>query len=463
MNDTFDDFRRYKVLLVDDNRDVLEGLVIALEDDYALMHAHSGAEAIDLVRNASDIAVAVMDIKMAGMSGIEAAREIRRVTPDVRVIFHTAYPGEYDEDQIDAAEKPFGYVRKSGPSSRLAREVRNAMQSYIFEKDGNQLAGLVETAFGLVGNSEKMRQIYSLVHKIARSSNSVMILGETGVGKGLVARAIHEFSDRSEKPFKKFNCNHTPPDLIESELFGHVKGAYSGAHESRVGLFEFANGGTVFLDEIGDLSMASQGKILDVIETGEFEPLGWTGTARKTNIRVVCATNKNIQDLIARGDFREDLYYRLAGAQIVMPPLRERRDDIPLLVEHFLREYAQRNAMGLKHFDTSAMDVLMRCDWPGNVRQLQHTVQSLIALTDSHVVFDSEVNQYLGETSGDTASTGSNGDSLAERIRDFRRACIVEALQKTGGNVNAAARALNEDPSNLRRWIKTLEIPAGRQ
>lgn len=453
----------YLVLLVDDNAAVLEGLDIALEDDYRLMHAVSGQEAVKLVADTPEIAVVVMDIKMAGMSGIEAAREVRRLAPDVRVIFHTAYPGEYDEDQIDAREKPFGYVRKSGPLSRLQREVRNAMDSYMYQKDAGRLAQMAESAFGLVGKSAGMRQVYGLIQKIAPSNATVMILGETGVGKGLVARALHEFSARREQLFKKFNCNHTPADLVESELFGHVKGAFSGAHEDRVGLFEFADGGTVFLDEIGDLSMASQGKILDVIETGEFEPLGWTGHARRTDVRLVCATNKDIQKLVADGEFREDVYYRVNGAQIVVPPLRERREDIPLLIEHFLRQYAQEDQTGMKYFDESAVNLLVRQEWPGNVRQLQHTVRSLLVLTDSHVIIDSDVRQFFGDDSTAEVPGSTNGGSLAERMREYRRLCIVEALRQAEGNVNAAARSLHEDPSNLRRWIKTLDIKIDRQ
>jgi transcriptional regulator with GAF, ATPase, and Fis domain len=308
-----------------------------------------------------------------------------------------------------------------------------------------------------------MRRVYELIRKIAPSNTTVMLLGESGVGKGLVAEAIHEFSVRREQLFKKFNCNHTPTDLVESELFGHVKGAFSGAHEDRSGLFEFANGGTVFLDEIGDLSMASQGKILDVVETGEFEPVGWTGHARKTDVRLICATNKDIDKLVASGEFREDAYYRLNGAQIVVPPLRERREDIPLLVEHFLRQYTKENNSGVKYFDTSAVDVLMQQEWPGNVRQLQHTVQSLLVLTDSHVIIDSDVRHFLGGESVPEVPVESNGGTLAERLRDFRRTCIVEALRKAEGNVNAAARSLNEDPSNLRRWIKTLDIDTGKR
>ena len=451
------DNSEYSLLLVDDNATVLEGLDLILEDDYRLIHASSGPEAIDLIGSDNTIAVVVMDIKMAGMSGIEAAREIRRIAPAVRVIFHTAYPGEYDEDEIDASERPFGYVQKSSPSSRLCREIRNAMEAYLLAKDTSRLTRMAESAFGLVGKSSGMRRVYSLIHKIAPSETSVMILGETGVGKGLVARAIHEFSRRRESMFKKFNCNHTPQDLVESELFGHVKGAFSGAHSDRVGLFEFACGGTVFLDEIGDLSLASQGKILDVIETGEYEPLGWTGSTRKTDVRIVCATNKDMKRLLADGSFREDAYYRLTGAEIVVPPLRERKEDIPLLVERFQHQFADDRDGSLKYFDSSAMGVLMEYDWPGNVRQLQNTVRSMLVLADSPVIVDADVTAFLG--SGEVPeSIQHNGSGLAERIRDYRRNCIIQALHETDGNVNAAARILQEDPSNLRRWIKSLDI-----
>lgn len=449
----------YSVLLVDDNAAVLEGLDLILEDRYHLLHAASGPEAIELVHSDDTIAVVVMDIKMAGISGIEAAREIRNLAPDVRVIFHTAYPGEFDEDGIDSSERPFGYVQKSSPASRLAREIRNAMEAYMLAKDADYLIELAESAFGLVGRSPIMRNVYRLVHKMAPTDTSIVILGETGVGKGLVARALHEFSSRRGRPFKKFNCNHTPQDLVESELFGHVRGAFSGAHCDRIGLFEYASGGTVFLDEVGDLSIASQGKILDVIETGEFEPLGWTGETRTTDVRIVCATNKNMDKLLADGSFREDVYYRLKGAEIIVPPLRDRKEDIPLLIEYFQRQFADEEDGNLKYIDSSAVMTLMQQDWPGNVRQLLNTVRSLLVLSDSPVIVDSDVEAFLGR--GETSKPAHNCESgLAERIRQYRRHCIMQALHETGGNVNAAARLLKEDPSNLRRWIRTLDISA---
>lgn len=450
---------QYSVLLVDDNSAVLEGLDLILEDQYQLLHASSGPEAIELIRSNDTIAVVVMDIKMAGMSGIEAARQIRSLAPDVRVIFHTAFPGEYDEDGIDSSEHPFGYVQKSSPSSRLPREIRNAMESYLLANDADRLVELAQSAFGLVGRSPAMQAVYRLIHKMAPSDTSIMILGETGVGKGLVARALHEFSRRRGHPFKKFNCNHTPQDLVESELFGHVRGAFSGAHCDRIGLFEYASGGTVFLDEIGDLSIASQGKILDVIETGEFEPLGWTGETRTTDVRIVCATNKNMDELLADGLFREDVYYRLKGAEITVPPLRDRREDIPLLVEYLQGQFAGEDNGNFKYFDSSAIKALMQEDWPGNVRQLLNTVRSLLVMADSPVIIDADVESFLGR--GETLETMSAGATgLAEQIRQYRRNCIIQALRETDGNVNAAARLLKEDPSNLRRWIKTLDIPA---
>ncbi len=447
-----------QILIVDDNPAGLESLSLLLEDQYSILPAESGTGAIEVFKSHDNIAAVVMDIKMPDMSGIEAAREIRSIAPDTRVIFHTGYPGLYDEDQIENSESPFGYVQKGGPACQIERQIKNAVESYMLSKDIKLLAEYAEVSFGIVGRSEAMRRIYHLIRKTAPTDTKIMILGETGTGKGMIARAIHDCSPRADKPFKKFNCNHTPPDLVESELFGHLKGSFSGAHDDRIGLFEYADGGTVFLDEIGDLSPATQGKLLDILETGEYDPLGWTGKSKKTDVRIICATNRDLDTMVANGEFREDLFYRLRNTVVEVPSLRKRKEDIPLLVDYFIDKHSDMHAFPQVYLDSSALHVLMNHDWPGNVRQLEETIRSTLVMLESQVILESDIREILGELGREGGWNAVGG--LAARTREFRRNCIIQALHEAEGNVSSAARLLDVDPSNLRKWIKSYGIPS---
>jgi len=447
----------YKVLLVDDDPQVLAGLELLFEDEYCTISASSGAKAVNLVKNDNEIAVVVMDIKMPGMDGITAGREIRQIAPETILIFHTGYPGRYSEDEIDNTEEPFDYVEKGASVSRLKRAVKNGMKSYLASKNSTELSENAERLFGMVGKSQGMREIYKIISKVAPSNSKIMILGETGTGKELVARAVHKYSKRHENRLVIFNCNHKPPDLVESELFGHGKGAFTGAVSSRIGLFEYADGGTVFLDEIGDLDITTQAKILRVLESGEFQTIGDSPELKKTDVRVICATHHDLELSVKEGKFREDLYYRLKGVVVTMPPLRERKDDIPLLVNHFSDKITIEQDRMPVHFESSAMQVLMNYNWPGNVRQLQDTIESLIVLSDSDLIIDTDVNRYLKlrDTSSESIKVPK---SLADRTVEFRKNCIIEALEKSDNNVSKAARLLEVDPSNLRKWIKSYGI-----
>ncbi len=445
----------YIVLIVDDDRHVLEGLLLLLEDSFKTISASSGQQAIDLVKGDATIGVVVMDIKMPGMNGLEAARVIRSLEPDIPVIFHTGYPGEYSEEEIDATENPFEYVQKGESVCRLTRAVKNAMASFLAKKETVRLSEYAEQSFGLAGKSNLMQAIYRTINKVAPSDTKVMVLGETGTGKELIARAIHGHSNRCEQRLAIFNCNHKSPDLVESELFGHVKGAFTGAVTDHVGLFEYANGGTVFLDEIGDLDITTQAKVLRVLESGEYQTIGKSPQLKKTNVRVICATHHELEQLVREGKFREDLYYRLKGITIVIPSLRERKEDIPLLVTKFADRFTIEQDRSPVYFDQSAIRALLDYEWPGNVRQLLDTVESLIVLTDSEIIIGRDVENYLGSKA---ALNDESWKSLAARIDEFRKTCIIEALSETDGNQRAAARLLQVDPGNLSRWIKAFKI-----
>jgi two-component system nitrogen regulation response regulator NtrX len=444
--------KEIKILLVDDDAAILETLKLLLDDTFSTLTASSGKEAIELVQKHSDIAAAVMDIRMPEMNGIQAARVIREINEDIAVIFHTGYPGNYNQDEINESEKPFEYIEKGESVSRLMRAVNNAAEFYIMKNRKYNITG-DNGAFGIIGQTPDMKNVFLTIAKVAPTDSKVMILGETGTGKELVAQAIHKNSLRKDQKMAIFNCNHRSPDLVESELFGHGKGAFTGAIEDRVGLFEYANGGTVFLDEIGDLDITTQAKILRVLESGEFQTLGKTPELKKANVRIICATHHDLEKLISINKFRQDLYYRLKGIKIKLPALRDKKEDIPLLVTTFADNFTIEADRSPVHFDNSAINVLMNYDWPGNVRQLRDTVESLITLSQSDIIIGNDAKSFLGND-GEESDDDYRELSLSDRLRDFRKNCILEALNKTDFNVSKAARILRVDPSNLRKFMK---------
>ncbi len=448
--------KKNKILLVDDEVHVLEMLRELLLDDYETLLAASGPESLELVRQHKDIAVVVMDIKMAGMDGISAAREIRKMEPELPVIFHTGYPGDFDEDEINDKERPFDYVQKGDPVSKLTRSIRNAVESFNLKRNVYGLAAMAEMNYGMVGLSKKMQKVYQAIQRAAMSDTKVIIYGETGTGKEMVARAIHYNSRRKDFPFRWYNCNHVSSDLTESALFGHVKGAYTHA-EDRKGLFEVADHGTVFLDEIGDMDLNTQEKLLRILEYGEYVKMG-SPDVKKTDVRVLCATHRNLADLISSGLFRDDLYSRLDEVNITLPPLRERREDIPLLIERFKDKCVIEDGSQPKIFDNSAISVLIDYDWPRNVRQLRQKVTSIIATCESDLICAEDVIKVLHSESEGPEVMATQVKTLAQAVLEFKRNYIIKALQQTDNNISKAAKILGVDRANLAKLIKALGI-----
>lgn len=448
-----------KILLVDDDQEVLEVLEELFLDDYDVRRAASGQVAIDSIKADPEICVVVMDIKMPDMDGIAAGRELRRLNPHLPVIFHTGYPGDYQEDAIDESEQPFDYVEKGKSATRLMRSVRNAVEAYrARQSDPDRLENL-EKKFGMVGRSAPMQEVFRRIEKVIAGDSKVMILGESGTGKELVARAIHNHGVRSTGRLAILNCNHKAADIIESELFGHLKGAFTGAVVDQVGLFEFANQGTVFLDEIGDLDISTQAKLLRVIETGEYQVIG-SAEPRKTDVRVVCATHHDLESMVAAKTFRDDLYYRLRGVTISLPPLRERREDIPLLVNRFRDRATIERGLPPKIFDDSAYNLLIEFDWPGNVRQLQDTIEAAILLVDSELIVADDLSELLGQSPMPVPE-----GTLTGKLRELEKVLIIEALTAADYNISAAAATLGVDRSNFSKKIRThgIDITALKQ
>ncbi len=444
------------ILIVDDDPLVLEALTQAFMDDYEVVQASSGEEALRVLESNGNLDTVVLDIRMAKMNGLQTARLIKEINSELPIIFHTAYPGEYSESSIEKEHQPFDYVGKNERPERLVRAVKNAVSFARLKSDGANLVKFARQEFGMVGKSEAMRGIYHTIEKIAPSDTKVVILGRTGTGKELVARAIHKRSGRASERLVIFNCNHKSPYLVESELFGHLRGSFTGAIVDRIGLFEYADGGTLFLDEIGDLDMTTQGKLLRVLETGEMQRIGSPEVIR-VDVRLICAANRDLDRLIQDGKFREDLFYRLKGVVITIPPLKERREDIPELIDFFIENYSLKRGDDIKVFEPSARDLLVEYDWPGNVRQLLDTVQSLIDLSVSSFITRREVENYLACHKDGHNSSGS----FQERVWEFKRVLVIQTLARNNNNVSASARELSLDASNLRKMIKDLDIKVG--
>jgi two-component system nitrogen regulation response regulator NtrX len=445
--------KRDRILIVDDDELVLESLQQVFMDDYEVHLASSGPEALRRVEETGSFAAIVLDVRMSPMDGLETAVKIRETHPNLPIIFYTGYPGDYSENRIEKEHQPFDFVVKNERPVRLIRAVKNAVLYSRLLAGHKNLAKLALDEYGMVGRTPAMLEVFRTIEQIAPTDNKVMILGPTGCGKELVARAIHRRSRRAGQRLAILNCNHKQTELVEAELFGHVRGAFTGAIENRLGMFEYADGGTLLLDEIGDLDITTQAKILRVIETGEMQKIG-SPEVKVVDVRLICATHRDLKQMTQESRFREDLYYRLKGVTIYLPPLTERRGDIPELVEHFAANYCAKIGDGPVLFEQGAIDVMIEYDWPGNVRQLLDTVQSLIDLTPSSLISRKDVIEYLELAPAPSVETAS----LSQQLQEHKRAIILKALTRHGNNVSAAARELQVDPANLHRLIKKLEL-----
>ena len=445
--------KKGKILVVDDDPLVLEALYEMFIDDYDIVTASSGYDALKMVKSEKNINTIVLDIKMEKMDGLETAEKLNKIDPLIPIIFNTGYPGEYSEEKIKDELNPFDYIGKNERPARLIESVRRAVIAHRLNSSKDELIELARKEYKMVGNSKRMLEIYQKIEQVSKGNSKVMILGPTGTGKELVAQAIHNRSLRAKKMFKVFSCHEKSSDLVKSELFGHVKGAFTGAIEDRVGTFEIADKGTVFLDEIGDLDLSTQAKILRVLELGEMSRVG-SSKVINVDVRLICATHHDLPKMVEEKEFREDLYYRLKGIRIDLPKLSSRAEDIPLLIDYFAASHTAENNLNEKIFDQEARNLLIDFDWPGNVRQLQDTVQSLIDMTPSDFISKENVENYLKyKTEISTTSA-----SLKEQTKEFKRKLIIKKLDKHDGNISAAARELSVDAANFRKLIIELDI-----
>ena len=453
------------ILVVDDEPGLRESFHLILDDDFEVIDVPDGAAALDVVRS-SQVDLVLLDIRLPGMDGIEVLERIKAIDEGVEVVLVTAVR---TVRTAVAAMKlgAFDYLTKPFEEEELLSLVRRALERRSLEREVVYLRSELERrhAWELVGQHPEMQKLYRLVAQVARTTTTVLITGESGTGKELIARAIHRQGPRRDKPFVAVNPAAIAETLMESELFGHEKGAFTGAYQRKLGKFELAQGGTLFLDEIATLRPELQAKLLRVLQEREIERVG-SGQAIKIDARIIAATNADISAAVAAGSFREDLYYRLNVVHLTVPPLRERTDDIALLVSHFIRRYNHEFGKRIEGPTPEALAALCAYHWPGNVRELQNVVERSVVLVDGPTIGVDDLPLEL--SLGAAGSAETDALPLNEASDRFERQIVLRTLDRVDGNMSEAARVLglhrNSLKAKLDRWkIRPRDLGGGAQ
>lgn len=449
------------LLIVDDEVGVRESIRLIFGKDFRIHEARSSEEAIVKVREERP-EVILLDILLPGVDGLEVLKQIKSVHPEGQVIMLTAL--NTARTAFTAKEAgAFDYVTKPFDVDELRLRVDRAIEKTQLSREVERLKEEVGRKYGIenmVGKSKAMLDVFKTVSMVAGKKSTVLVTGESGTGKELIARAVHYISDRRAKPFVVVNCAALPETLIESELFGYEKGAFTSALQRKNGHFEWAHGGTLFLDEIGELGLGTQGKFLRAIETETFTRLGGTEEI-KVDVRVIAASNRDLEKLAKEGGFRRDLFYRLNVVSLHLPPLRQKNEDIPLLLDHFLRLKAQGNSMAPKSLSPEAIDCMMSYPWPGNVRELENLIERLTILSPHETIEVGDLPEHmrcLDQTPSLREEVLKGSRPLGEAVDDFERELILRALQKTGFNQTKAASLLGTSRRILRYKMEKLNI-----
>jgi two-component system, NtrC family, nitrogen regulation response regulator NtrX len=447
-----------RILVVDDEQGIRRVLAQLLDyEGHEVRTAEHATEAIAIYGEFRPD-LTFMDVKMARMDGLEALTEIRQIDPAALVIMISGH-GTI-ETAVEATRRgAYDFLEKPLDTDRILLVLRNALQQRGLLEENARLRVEVESRHQIVGRSFPIRQVVERIERVAPTDARVMIMGENGTGKELVARAIHRLSPRAHTPFVEVNCAAIPTELIESELFGHMKGSFTGAYEDRTGKFEQADGGTLFLDEVGDMSLTAQAKVLRALQEGVVTRVGGAKSIQ-VDVRVLSATNKDLEAEIREGNFREDLFYRLNVIPLHVPPLRERREDIPMLVQHFAERAIREAALRPKGFTPEAVNTLQRMDWPGNVRELRNTVERLLILApgDNVTAADVELMVSGGARGAGLSAELLNCTTFAEFKEAAERAFIIQKLREHDWNVSETARTLDMPRSNLYKKIERYEL-----
>ena len=444
-----------KVLVVDDDEGALRVLKEILESEgYVVDLAKSGNEALELFKE-REYGVVLTDQRMPGISGLELMNAVKEIHPEVEVVIMTAF-GSIDLAVQAIKGGAYDFVTKPIRKPLVVKSVGRAMEKYLLAKENIRLRERLRRLEGgplIIGNSPAMRKVLDIVKQVADSTATVLIQGESGTGKELVAKAVHYFGKRANKPFVAINCAAIPETLLESELFGHERGAFTGAITRREGKFKLADGGTLFLDEVAEMSPMLQAKVLRVLQEGEFQRLGGSETIR-VDVRIVASTNKDLYEEVKAGRVREDLYYRLKVITINLPPLRDRREDIPLLVQYFIARYAEKNHKHVVGISRDAMDMLMDHEWPGNVRELEHTIEHAVVLARGELIEAEDLPEFVEREKRYrrflTIQLGTPLDQIEQKV-------IEETLRMTKGNKRLAAKLLGIATRTIYRKLEDLK------
>jgi DNA-binding NtrC family response regulator len=455
------------ILIVDDEQEIRESLEQILgTEGYRVDSAATADEGMKKIEEGI-FDLVLLDISLPDRHGLEVLRTIRRENPDIGVIMITAYDSSQMAFQA-SKEGAESYITKPWDNDKLLLEIRNALDKSRLQVENIQLRRALKR-FGLpniVGKGERIQRVFDLITQVAPSRATVLIAGESGTGKELVAKTIHVTSPRADRPFVPVNTGSMPVDLLESTLFGHVKGAFTSAIATKRGLFEVADQGTIFFDEIGTIGVETQAKLLRVIAEREFMRLGGTETI-KVDVRILAATNADLRRLVQENKFREDLYYRLNVITILLPPLRERKEDIPLLLAHFLKKFSQENGREGLHFSPEAMKVMMDYDWPGNVRELENAVERAVVLSSGANLTPELLPEQLSADGSHGARAllleGLEGRALFEITESYERRVILDMLSRTNWSQTEAAERFKIPLSTLNQKIKRLQIDIKRR
>ena len=456
-----------RILVIDDEVGIRDSMRRTLEyQGYQFVGAATGQEGLALIeRDPPDLVF--LDIKMPGMDGLEVLERIKATNPAVPVVMVSGHGTA--QNAFEARDRgASGFIEKPFSEPVLLERIEKELHLSRTQDENRSFKREIDSKYQMVGSSQALRKVEEAIKRAAPAHATVLLQGESGVGKELVARTIHRLSPRSRDRFVQVNCAAIPEDLIESELFGHEKGSFTGATERQVGKFEQADRGTIFLDEVGDMSLKTQAKVLRVLQEGEVERLGSAKTVN-VDVRVIAATNKNLEEEIEKGQFREDLYFRLAVIPIFVPPLRERPDDIPLLVKHFLGQLSRENNRRAKQITPAALDVLKRHRWRGNIRELRNTMERLIIMSEGDAIDVVDLPESMRSDKGGSrpvasgASTSAGGGSSdAGTLREFKesaeRAWLVEKLREHAWNISKTAEVIGTPRSNLYKKLEQYAI-----
>ena len=444
-----------KLLIVDDEINIIKTLSSILQDeDHIVYSCRTGDEALDFLRG-NDVDLAILDVWLPDVDGIDLLERIKGMYPDVAIVMISGH-GSIDIAVKSTKLGAYDFIQKPLAMERIITSVNNALEHMRLRRENIKLRKEFHVDDEMIGNSAKIMDIREIIETAAKTNARVFITGDSGTGKELVARAIYYRSKRSDKPFVKVNCAAIPNELIESELFGHEKGAFTGAINRRMGKFEMANKGTMFLDEVCDMSASAQAKVLRVLQENQFERVGGNETIT-VDVRVIAATNVDVKKAVEESTFREDLYYRLNVIPIHMPTLTERMDDFPVLVNYFLERFSEEHGIGLKQIDDTGMKELMKHSWPGNVRELKNVIERLSIMVPAEEIGKDDILKHMEAYDYDDMIT-KDISSLKKAREEFEKDLIVKVLKKNDRNVTLAAKELGIERTNLHRKIKQYNI-----